>query len=88
MVILTALLGIACYLAYTTDGPHSEFIRNSEDTVLWGLYWVWVSFREFFLILFSIMYFCLAYNPYCIYVITSRVMQIQVKHKKLRKVYI
>ena len=48
MVILTALLGIACYLAYTTDGPHSEFIRNSEDTVLWGLYWVWVSFRKIF----------------------------------------
>jgi len=42
-VILTALLGIVCYLAYTTDGPHSEFIRNSEDTVLWGLYWVWLG---------------------------------------------
>lgn len=31
------------YGLYQLDGPHSRFIRESEDELLWGLYWVWLG---------------------------------------------
>ena len=31
------------YGLYQLDGPHSRFLRQFEDEVLWGLYWIWLG---------------------------------------------